>query len=834
MINSVNLNKNKANAYQGIEQGLNKRKSKGKEGKMSSRRKINLREQKRDKVNIKNKNHKSAQQKSGTKIGKVINMGGRGKYKLDSPVRGGTTYISSRFGEDRGSYMHKGLDIDGKAGDNIYAAKKGEVVFSGHTERGGNEVVINHENGLTTKYSHLDELNVEQGDKVSNKTVIGTMGSTGQVHTDDSDGDIAHLHYEVMKDGKNIDPEAFLDAEKTKYKRGDYGSGSCSGSGDYGSGSCSSSGDYGSGSCSSSGDYDSGTCSSSGDYGSGSCSSSGDYGSGSCSSSGDYDSGTCSSSGDYDSGTCSSSSSDNDTDEIWNNWEDDWEEENKTNETDKTDNKYLNKLKELTDNLEEDVNNFNDAKDNYSDAKDEFQKNKSMMHWRLTKNHAEDMLSEAFAIKSSREDLVDYVDNTNGVPIPEKAEDIYSFDLHIDDLVPEKPTSNQEIKNKIDDLIENDLRPACSDFKKLDNQKFKPLLSDYKSGEIENKYKVDTWEDLNGFAEDLKSKTSTIYGIVREVKNLEDKLSTSGSCSGSSSGYDLSGIIPDKAEKINQQGSSYDFGIGENPVKKYKDRIEILKDKINTEEFKKTINKFDKNILKIEKGLKNKVDYDLSDLEDFAENAKGKAEELNSVYKSIRGNEQKIRDLGGEVEGTDMPLSDKAEKLAQRGYDEMDLIDDISKEIINNVSYDKSRQWEYGDYTATKREMKDFLIEGLKNSSKIFTPVKIVDNIFEAFDSVTWQPRAGDTLTISTELNGGNEGKIDAMMEFKFKSEVKDGDSISYETGTDGNETVYNYEGVNSDGDIVLNSSNFGDTTLDKLKKNYNIDNFDKMPKTYH
>ena len=207
----------------------------------------------------------------------------------------------------------------------------------------------------------------------------------------------------------------------------------------------------------------------------------------------------------------------------------------------------MNKLKELTDDLEEDVNDFNDAKDNYSDAKDKFQKNKSMMHWRLTKNHAEDMVSEAFAIKSSREDLVDYVDNTNGVPIPEK------------------PTSNQEIKNKIDDLIENDLRPACSDFKKLDNQKFKPLLSDYKSGEIENKYKVDTWEDLNGFAEDLKSKTSTIYGIVREVKNLEDKLSTSGSCSGSSSGYDLSGIIPDKAEKINQQGSSYDFGIGEKP-----------------------------------------------------------------------------------------------------------------------------------------------------------------------------------------------------------------------------------------------------------------------------
>ncbi|MGM0410997.1 MAG: M23 family metallopeptidase [Bacillota bacterium] len=75
--------------------------------------------------------------------------------------------------------MHKGLDIDGKAGDNIYAAKKGEVVSSGYTERGGNEVVIKHKNGLTTKYSHLNKLNVQEGDKVTHKTVIGTMGSTG-------------------------------------------------------------------------------------------------------------------------------------------------------------------------------------------------------------------------------------------------------------------------------------------------------------------------------------------------------------------------------------------------------------------------------------------------------------------------------------------------------------------------------------------------------------------------------------------------------------------------------------------------------------------------------
>ncbi len=151
------------------------------------------------------------------------------RTELHSPVKSDKIFISSKFGEDRGTYIHKGLDIDGKAGDKIYAAQKGTVAFSGQTERGGNEVVIKHNNGLVTKYSHLKELNVQEGDKVNNKTVIGTMGSTGHIHADKSDGDTAHLHYEVMKNGKNIDPELFLDNKKTEYRKGNYGSGSCGG-----------------------------------------------------------------------------------------------------------------------------------------------------------------------------------------------------------------------------------------------------------------------------------------------------------------------------------------------------------------------------------------------------------------------------------------------------------------------------------------------------------------------------------------------------------------------------------------------------------------------------
>jgi murein DD-endopeptidase MepM/ murein hydrolase activator NlpD len=66
----------------------------------------------------------------------------------------------------------------------------------------GNTVVVDHQNGYKSSYSHLKDIRVRKGRSVSKGGIIGTVGVTGN-----SSG--AHLHYEIMKDGKRINPEIF-------------------------------------------------------------------------------------------------------------------------------------------------------------------------------------------------------------------------------------------------------------------------------------------------------------------------------------------------------------------------------------------------------------------------------------------------------------------------------------------------------------------------------------------------------------------------------------------------------------------------------------------------
>ncbi len=69
----------------------------------------------------------------------------------------------------------------------------------------GNMVEIDHGNGLTTRYGHLSEVLVEEGQQVKANEVVGRIGSTGR-----STG--PHLHYEVRVDGEPVDPARFLKA----------------------------------------------------------------------------------------------------------------------------------------------------------------------------------------------------------------------------------------------------------------------------------------------------------------------------------------------------------------------------------------------------------------------------------------------------------------------------------------------------------------------------------------------------------------------------------------------------------------------------------------------
>ena len=112
--------------------------------------------------------------------------------------------ISSGFGERKdpltgANRFHHGMDIAAKAGTPVYPASKGTVVFSGVKGGYGNMVEILHDDGLVTRYGHNAENTVKQGDVVTPSQAIAFVGSTGR-----STG--PHLHFEVLKDGKALDP----------------------------------------------------------------------------------------------------------------------------------------------------------------------------------------------------------------------------------------------------------------------------------------------------------------------------------------------------------------------------------------------------------------------------------------------------------------------------------------------------------------------------------------------------------------------------------------------------------------------------------------------------
>ena len=98
---------------------------------------------------------------------------------------------------------HTGVDIDGRSGDPIVAAKEGRVIFAGTRGGYGNCVIIQHGPSVTTVYAHLSAFDVRAGNSVTKGELIGRIGSTGV-----STG--PHLHFEVRVDGEAKDPMFFL------------------------------------------------------------------------------------------------------------------------------------------------------------------------------------------------------------------------------------------------------------------------------------------------------------------------------------------------------------------------------------------------------------------------------------------------------------------------------------------------------------------------------------------------------------------------------------------------------------------------------------------------
>ena len=111
------------------------------------------------------------------------------------------------FGTPRsGGRRHGGIDIQGDVGDPVVAVASGTVVVRPNNGAAGNTVHVRHDDGTLTKYFHLDEFSVRNGQRVEAGQQIGTMGRTGNTP---AQGD-THLHFEMWRDGRQVDPMPHL------------------------------------------------------------------------------------------------------------------------------------------------------------------------------------------------------------------------------------------------------------------------------------------------------------------------------------------------------------------------------------------------------------------------------------------------------------------------------------------------------------------------------------------------------------------------------------------------------------------------------------------------
>ena len=117
-------------------------------------------------------------------------------------------HVSSRYGVRPDPFLgrsalHAGVDYALPQGTPVTVSAPGKVVHAGRAGGYGKMVEIDHGRGITTRYGHMSRIDVRVGQTVTKGTPIGAVGSTGR-----STG--PHLHYEIRRGGKAIDPERFF------------------------------------------------------------------------------------------------------------------------------------------------------------------------------------------------------------------------------------------------------------------------------------------------------------------------------------------------------------------------------------------------------------------------------------------------------------------------------------------------------------------------------------------------------------------------------------------------------------------------------------------------
>ena len=124
-----------------------------------------------------------------------------------SPIKGNHK-VTSSFGMRfhpvfKKEKFHRGMDFKAATGTPVLATSNGIVTKAENQKKGyGNFIVIKHDDEYETLYGHLHEIKIAVGQKVFQGDVIGTVGSSGL-------STVPHLHYEVIKAGKAVDPIAY-------------------------------------------------------------------------------------------------------------------------------------------------------------------------------------------------------------------------------------------------------------------------------------------------------------------------------------------------------------------------------------------------------------------------------------------------------------------------------------------------------------------------------------------------------------------------------------------------------------------------------------------------
>jgi murein DD-endopeptidase MepM/ murein hydrolase activator NlpD len=119
-------------------------------------------------------------------------------FHFSLPVNG---FVSRGFNPEKG---HMGIDFVLKNGTPIYAAASGYVIFADFTINDGYMIILGHPENYITIYKHCSELLIKARDIIFEGEIIALSGNTGESSTG------PHLHFEIWKNGKPLDPKYFL------------------------------------------------------------------------------------------------------------------------------------------------------------------------------------------------------------------------------------------------------------------------------------------------------------------------------------------------------------------------------------------------------------------------------------------------------------------------------------------------------------------------------------------------------------------------------------------------------------------------------------------------